>query len=59
MLERLYILHPTISIMLLVSIGTWFGGWLDDLIQRITEIVMILPALSVALMVYYIYSKSM
>lgn len=48
----------TISTMLLASIGVWFGGWLDDLIQRITEIVMILPVLPVALMVYYIYSKS-
>jgi peptide/nickel transport system permease protein len=48
----------TISTMLLASIGVWFGGWLDDLIQRITEIVMILPVLPMALMVYYIYSKS-
>lgn len=48
----------TISTMLLASVGVWFGGWLDDLIQRITEIVMILPVLPMALMVYYIYSKS-
>ncbi len=48
----------TISTMLLASIGVWFGGWLDDLIQRITEIVMILPVLPMALMVYFIYSKS-
>lgn len=48
----------TISTMLLASIGVWFGGWLDDLIQRIAEITMILPVLPMALMVYYIYSKS-
>lgn len=48
----------TISTMLLASIGVWFGGWLDDLIQRITEIVMMLPVLPMVLMVYYIYSKS-
>ncbi len=48
----------TLSTMFLASIGVWFGGWLDEIIQRITEIVMILPVLPIALMVFYIYSKS-
>ncbi len=48
----------TLSTMFLASIGVWFGGWLDEAIQRITEIVMILPVLPIALMVFFIYSKS-
>jgi peptide/nickel transport system permease protein len=48
----------TLSTLFLASVGVWFGGWLDDLIQRITEIVMMLPVLPIALMTFYIYSKS-
>jgi peptide/nickel transport system permease protein len=36
--------------MLLPAIGVWFGGWLDDLIQRLTEINMILPGLTIAVL---------
>ena len=44
--------------MFLAATGVWFGGWVDSLIQRITEVNMILPALPIALMVYFLYSKS-
>jgi len=44
--------------MAIAAVGTWYGGWVDSLVQRITEITMILPALPIALMIYYAYSKS-
>lgn len=48
----------SLAAMLIAAIGAWFGGWADDLIQRITEINIILPSLLVAIMVYLMYSKS-
>ena len=44
--------------MLMATLGTWFGGWLDSLIQRITEINMILPAIPIGIMVFYLYNNS-
>jgi len=44
--------------MLIAAIGVWYGGWVDGLIQRITEINIILPSLLIAIMVYVMYSKS-
>jgi peptide/nickel transport system permease protein len=44
--------------MLIATVGVWYGGWLDELIQRITEVNMILPTLPIAIMVYILYSKS-
>jgi peptide/nickel transport system permease protein len=43
---------------MIAAVGSWFGGWVDDLVQRVTEVNMILPALPIAITVYYIYSKS-
>lgn len=44
--------------MLLAAISAWNGGWIDQLIQRLTEINMILPSLPIAMTVFFIYSKS-
>lgn len=44
--------------MFIATVGVWYGGWLDELIQRITEVNMILPTLPVAIMVFILYSKS-
>ncbi len=44
--------------MLIAALGAWFGGWVDGLIQRITEVNMVLPAFPVLLIVYTKYSKS-
>jgi peptide/nickel transport system permease protein len=44
--------------MIIAAVGVWYGGWLDELIQRITEVNMILPALPIAIMVYMLFSKS-
>jgi LysM repeat protein len=36
--------------MLLPAIGVWFGGWVDNLIQRLTEVNMVLPSLTIAVL---------
>lgn len=44
--------------MIIAGIGTWFGGWVDSLIQRITEVNMVLPFLPIMIMIGTFYSKS-
>jgi peptide/nickel transport system permease protein len=48
----------TMASITLAAIGVWFGGWLDNLIQRVCEINLIIPSFPIALMVYMLYSKS-
>ncbi len=48
----------TVCTLVLAAIGAWFGGWLDELLQRITEVNMVLPFLPVSLMIFTLYSKS-
>jgi peptide/nickel transport system permease protein len=48
----------TISNITIAAVGVWFGGWVDSLIQRITEVNMVLPFLPISIMVYLLYSKS-
>lgn len=47
----------TISLMI-AAIGVWFGGWVDDLVQRLTELNMILPMFPIVILVSFFYSKS-
>jgi peptide/nickel transport system permease protein len=49
----------TLTTMIIAGIGTWFGGWVDDAIQRVTEVNMILPLLPILIMVGTFYSKSL
>ncbi len=51
-------LGSAIITMFIAALGTWFGGWLDELIQRITEVNMVIPYLSILIMVGTFYSKS-
>lgn len=44
--------------MLIAAIGAWFGGWVDELIQRITEVNLVIPYLSILIMVGTFYSRS-
>jgi peptide/nickel transport system permease protein len=44
--------------MIIAAIGTWYGGWVDEIIQRITEINLVLPFLSILIMVGTFYSRS-
>lgn len=46
------------STLIIAAVGVWFGGWVDALIQRITEVNMILPGLSILIMIGALYSKS-
>lgn len=49
----------SISGLILGAIGSWYGGWLDSLIQRLTELTMILPALPIYIMVGLFFSRSL
>ena len=44
--------------MIIAAFGVWYAGWVDELIQRITEINLVLPFLSILIMVGTFYSRS-
>jgi peptide/nickel transport system permease protein len=46
------------STIVIAGLGAWYGGWVDNLVQRITEVNMVLPFLPVSIMIYILYSKS-
>ncbi len=49
----------TITTLFIAAFGVWFGGWVDEIIQRITEVNMILPFLPILIMVGTFYSRSL
>ncbi len=49
----------TILAMIIAAASVWFGGWVDALIQRITEANMILPILAVGILVYALYGVNL
>ena len=49
----------TVTTMIIAAFGVWFGGWVDELIQRITEVNLILPVLPILIMVGTFYSRSL
>lgn len=51
-------LGTTITTLVIAAIGTWYGGWVDDLIQRITEINSVLPFFPILIMIGTFYSRS-
>jgi len=51
-------LATTVAHMAIAAAGVWFGGWLDELIQRITEIFLVLPFLPILIMIGTFYSRS-
>ena len=51
-------LGTTVLTMLIAAIGVWYNGWIDDLIQRITEVNLVLPFLPILIMVATFYSRS-
>ncbi len=48
----------SLTTMILAAASVWFGGWVDWVIRRINEIVMILPLLPILIMVGLFYSRS-
>lgn len=51
-------LGSSILTMIIAAVGTWYAGWVDELIQRITEINLVLPFLSILIMIGTFYSRS-
>jgi peptide/nickel transport system permease protein len=45
--------------MFIAAVSTWYGGWVDNFLQRLTEINMILPMFPIMLIIYNFYSKSL
>lgn len=48
----------SVTTMVIAAIGTWYGGWVDGLIQRITEVNLIIPVLPMLIMIGTFYSRS-
>lgn len=44
--------------MMIAAVGVWFGGWVDELIQRITEVNLVLPFLPILILLGTLYSRS-
>lgn len=44
--------------VLLAAISAWYGGFFDEILQRITEINITIPTIMVAVLVYVLYSQS-
>jgi peptide/nickel transport system permease protein len=42
----------------IAAIGSWFGGWVDALIQRLTEINSVLPTLPILILVGTFYTRN-
>ncbi len=51
-------LGTAVLTMIIAAIGAWYGGWVDDLIQRITEVNLVLPFLAILIMVGTFYNRS-
>jgi peptide/nickel transport system permease protein len=51
-------LGSSVLTMIIAAVGTWYGGWIDEIIQRITEINLVLPFLSILIMIGTFYSRS-
>mgnify|MGYP006283919135 CR=1 FL=1 len=52
-------LGTSVTTMAIAGVGTWYGGWVDALIQRITEVNLIIPVLPILIMIGTFYSKSL
>ncbi len=52
-------LGSSVLTMIIAALGTWYSGWIDELIQRITEVNLVLPFLSILIMIGTFYSRSL
>ncbi|MDR5682967.1 MAG: ABC transporter permease [Armatimonadota bacterium] len=48
----------TVSTMVIAAVGAYYARWVDGLIQRITEVNLILPGLPILIMIATLYSRS-
>jgi peptide/nickel transport system permease protein len=44
--------------MIIAAVGVWYGKWVDELIQRVTEVNMVLPFLPIMIMIGTFFSRS-
>ncbi|MHB8943394.1 MAG: ABC transporter permease [Bellilinea sp.] len=51
-------LGTSVLTMIIAAVGTWYGGIVDGIIQRVTEINLVLPFLSILIMIGTFYSRS-
>ncbi|HKY54037.1 MAG TPA: ABC transporter permease [Anaerolineales bacterium] len=51
-------LGTAVLTMIISAVGAWYGSWVDGLIQRITEINLVLPFLSILILIGTFYSRS-
>jgi len=51
-------LGTTLTTMIIAAVGVWFGGWADGVIQRITQVNLILPFLPILIMIGTLHSRS-
>ncbi len=51
-------LGTSVLTMIIAAFGAWYQGWLDELIQRITEVNLVLPFLSILIMIGTFYGRS-
>ncbi|MFC2057240.1 ABC transporter permease [Chloroflexota bacterium] len=48
----------TVTTLIIAAVGVWYGRWVDAIIQRVTEVNAILPALPILILVGTFYSRS-
>jgi len=48
----------SISTLVIAAIGAWYGGWVDEVIQRITGVNMVLPFLPILIMIGTFFNRS-
>lgn len=51
-------LGTSVLTMIIAATGAWYSSWVDETIQRITEVNMVLPFLPILIMVGTFYSRS-
>jgi peptide/nickel transport system permease protein len=51
-------LGTSLSQMVIAGTSVWFGGWVDTILQRITEVNLVLPFLPILIMIGVFYSRS-
>ncbi len=51
-------LGTTLTTIAIAAVGSWYRGWIEELIQRITEVNLLLPFLSILIMIGTFYSRS-
>jgi peptide/nickel transport system permease protein len=48
----------TLTTFSIAAVGAWFGGWVDQLIQRLTEINAVLPTLPILILIGTFYTRN-